>query len=153
MVVSDTKEVTKSLGELDEKVDGVKETADNAAAGITSINTEITSIKSTSEDIKLSVKKIQDDGVSKIETGMGYTFDDEGLHIEKTGLELSTHINEDGMEVKKNDETMLKADNQGVDAKNLHANTYLIIGGNSRFEDYTKDGNSYTACFWIGGVS
>lgn len=153
MVVSDTKEVTNSLGELDEKVDGVKKTADNAAAGITSINTEITSIKSTSEDIKLSVKKIQDDGVSKIETGMGYTFDDEGLHIEKTGSELSTHIDEDGMEVKKNDETMLKADNQGVDAKNLHANTYLIIGGNSRFEDYTKAGNSYTACFWIGGVS
>ena len=81
---------------------------------------------------------------------MGYTFDDEGLHIEKTGLELSTHINEDGREVKKNDETMLKADNQGVDAKNLHATTYLIIGGNSRMESVTEDGTKRTAVFWIG---
>lgn len=151
LVVSDTKEVSKNLNELDEKVEGVKETADSASANITAIQTDITEIKQDAESIKLSVETIQDDGVTKIKTGMGYTFNDEGLHIEKTDSELSTHIDEDGMEVRKNDETMLKADNQGVEAKNLHANTYLIIGNNSRFEDYVKDGYNYTACFWIGG--
>ena len=47
----------------------------------------------------------------------------------------------------KNNEEVLTANNIGVDAKNLHATTYLIIGSNSRFEDY----GSRTGCFWIGG--
>ena len=46
---------------------------------------------------------------------------------------------------------VLTADNQGVLARNLHATTYLIVGNRSRFENYDKDGNKYTGCFWIGG--
>lgn len=53
------------------------------------------------------------------------------------------------MTVKRNEEEVLKANNNGVDAVNLHATTYLIIGNNSRFEDY--DNGSRTGCFWIGG--
>ena len=54
------------------------------------------------------------------------------------------------MKVFKNDETMLTANNQGVDAKNLTATTYLIIGGNSRMENYTENSSTRTAVFWIG---
>jgi hypothetical protein len=43
-------------------------------------------------------------------------------------------------------EAMLTADDSGVQAKNLHATTYLIVGKNSRFEDY----GGRTGCFWIG---
>jgi hypothetical protein len=60
---------------------------------------------------------------------------------------MNTTISEDGMTVYKNEEVMLTANNQGVDAINLSASTYLIIGKNSRFEDF--DGNR-TGCFWIG---
>lgn len=49
------------------------------------------------------------------------------------------------MSIYKGSEEVLTADNTGVDAKNLHATTYLIIGTNSRFEDY----DSRTGCFWI----
>ena len=59
---------------------------------------------------------------------------------------LTTHPN---FELVKVNEKVLNANNQGVDAKNLHATTYLIVGKNSRFEDY---GNSRTGCFWIGGT-
>lgn len=52
------------------------------------------------------------------------------------------------MKIVKNTDTVLTANNTGVDAKNLHATTYLIVGVNSRFEDY--DDNSRTGCFWIG---
>ena len=54
------------------------------------------------------------------------------------------------MKIYKNDDIMLTANNQGVDAKNLHATTYLIIGGNSRMEDFVENGNKRTAVFWIG---
>lgn len=56
-------------------------------------------------------------------------------------------LTEDGMTVFKNDEAVLTANNIGVDALNLHATTYLIVGTNSRFEDY---GDNRTGCFWIG---
>ncbi|MBE6782978.1 MAG: hypothetical protein E7536_03085 [Ruminococcaceae bacterium] len=64
------------------------------------------------------------------------------------GKEIKTQITEDGMTVYKNDEEVLVANNEGVKAEDLHATTYLIIGTNSRFEDY---GNGRTGCFWIGG--
>lgn len=47
-------------------------------------------------------------------------------------------------------EKMLTANKDGVDAVNLRAKTYLIIGkdkGRSRFEDYETN---RTGCFWIG---
>lgn len=80
-----------------------------------------------------------------------YKFDTEDLTIKKSGSELSTKMNEDGMRVLKNDEEMLKANHKGVDAVNLHAKTYLIVGDNSRFEDYkNSSGEQRTACFWVG---
>jgi len=50
--------------------------------------------------------------------------------------------------VYQNSQEVLTANNKGVDAKNLHATTYLIVGTSSRFEDYGYD---RTGCFWIGG--
>ena len=52
------------------------------------------------------------------------------------------------MTVYKNGVTVLKANNTGVDAVNLHASTYLVVGNRSRFENY---GTNRTGCFWIGG--
>jgi hypothetical protein len=54
------------------------------------------------------------------------------------------------MTVYRDNEEMLKANNEGVIAYNLHAKTYLIVGESSRFEDYEKDGEIRTGCFWIG---
>lgn len=102
----------------------------------------------SSEDIIAQVRKeINENGATKVTTTIG-TFDENGLTIEKTDAEMKTRISEDGIQVFQNDETMLTANSDGVDAKNLHATTYLIVGNNSRFEDY---GNNRTGCFWIGG--
>ena len=61
---------------------------------------------------------------------------------------MSTQITDDGMTVYRSGEAVLIANNEGVQAEDLHATTYLIIGNNSRFEDM---GSDRTACFWIGG--
>ena len=52
------------------------------------------------------------------------------------------------MTVHRGNEEVLTANNEGVKAEDLHATTYLIIGNNSRFEDFKND---RSACFWIGG--
>lgn len=102
----------------------------------------------SAEDIKLQIKSELDNGVSKVETSTGFTFNEEGLTVSKSGSEMTTQITEDGMIVYRDNTAVLTANNVGVDAVNLHATTYLIIGNNSRLEDY--DG-SRTGCFWIGG--
>lgn len=86
--------------------------------------------------------------VDSVTTSTGFTFDSNGLTIEKSGSEMKTTITDDGMKVYRDNTEMLTANNQGVNAVNLHATTYLIIGNNSRFEDYKSN---RTGCFWIGG--
>ena len=101
----------------------------------------------TAEQVQLSIEN-SISGIDGIETSTGYTFDKDGLHISKSDSEISTTITEDGMTVYEGSKALLTANNEGVAATDLHAKTYLIIGTNSRFENY---GSSRTACFWIGG--
>ena len=106
----------------------------------------------TAEEVNIAIKNELDNGVSKVETTTGFKFDENGLTISKTGSEMETNVDEDGLSVYRDDEEVLTADNEGVKAYNLHAKTYLIIGATSRFEDYEKDGEARTGCFWIGGA-
>ena len=101
----------------------------------------------TSDEIQLAISTELANGTDKVTTSTGFTFNDEGLTISKSDSEMSTNIDEDGMSIFKGSQEVLTANNAGVDAQNLHATTYLIIGTNSRFEDY---GSDRTGCFWIG---
>lgn len=101
----------------------------------------------TSDEINLAISTEIAKGTDKVITSTGFKFDDEGLTISKSDSEMTTNIDEDGMSIFRNNEEVLTADNTGVNATNLHATTYLIIGTNSRFEDY---GSDRTGCFWIG---
>lgn len=124
-------------------------TTNGLASDISKVQEQV-NLAMTSNDVKLEIQKEMSKGASKVSTSTGFTFDQNGLNISKTDSEMKTQITEDGMKIYKNSEVMLTANNQGVDAKNLHATTYLIIGNNSRMEDFTEDGNKRTAVFWIG---
>lgn len=126
-----------------------KNTEDKFAAVNDSIETlaKQVSVKMSAEDVTIAIETELSDGVEKVKTSTGFTFDDEGLTISKSDSEITTQITEDGMAISKSGEEVLIANNQGVKAEDLHATTYLIIGNNSRLEDW----NGRTACFWIGG--
>ena len=109
--------------------------------------TEKVNATMTSHDIQLAISTEIAKGTDKVTTSTGFTFNDKGLTINKSDSEMRTNIDEDGMSIFKGSQEVLTANNTGVDAQNLHATTYLIIGTNSRFEDY---GSDRTGCFWIG---
>ena len=153
---------------INEKVAAIEQTTGSISASVTelsqtvsdnqeSLNQEIQEIKETAslaiskDQVQILIEEELSNGVDSVKTSTGYTFDDEGLTINKTDSEMSTQITEDGMTVYKNDDAVLVANNQGVEAQNLHATTYLIIGENSRFEDFTRNSEARTGCFWIGG--
>lgn len=137
-----TDSITATVTQIQENV---QITQDNVTQEIDSIRNEV-SAKMSAEDVKITITEELSTGVDKVTTTTGFTFDQEGLTIEKSGSEMATQITEDGMTVYRNSEAVLIANNEGVKAEDLHATTYLIIGKNSRFEDY---GNR-TGCFWIG---
>ena len=140
---------------INSSVESLEKTVVDSLDGI---NQEIETLKQkaeislTDEEVVIAIQKELENGVGKVETETGYTFNDEGLTISKSGSEISTQITEDGMTVSRNDEELLSATSDGVNATNLRATTYLIIGHYSRFEDYDKDGEPRTGCFWIGGM-
>lgn len=101
----------------------------------------------TAEGVELAISTALESGIDSVTTTTGFTFDENGLTVSKTDSEMETAITEDGMTVSKNGEEVLVANNEGVNAENLHATTYLIIGSYSRLENYGER----TGCFWIGG--
>jgi hypothetical protein len=130
---------TELSGSIDEVVEAVKE-----------LSSEV-KLKLDANAVNIAIEKEIQNGVSRVVTKTGFVFDHEGLDISKSGSEMSNQLNHTGMYVTRNGDEILTANNNGVNAVNLHAKTYLIIGsgdGRSRFEDY---GINRTACFWVGG--
>lgn len=140
LVVSDVEKTKDQISDLETNQN---ENNENTSQELEQIKSSITEIKQTAEEIKIEISK----GTSQVNTKTGFRFDDEGLNVSKSDSEMSTLITEDGMKVSKSGDVVLTANNQGVDAKNLRATTFLIIGNNSRLEDYKTN---RTACFWIG---
>lgn len=106
--------------------------------------------KSDLDKVTADTEKLKEEvaaGVSSVSNAVG-TFNSDGLRISRSGSEMTTQITDNGMTVSRNEQQVLVANAQGVDAENLHATTYLIVGKYSRFEDY---GDNRTGCFWIGG--
>ena len=145
--------ISSLLINTDNITQSVSQVQENITVEINGVNQEIESLrnevemKMTSEEVKITIREELETGVDKITTSTGFTFDEVGLTIDKTGSEMTTQITEDGMTVYRSGSEVLVANNEGVRAEDLNATTYLIIGKNSRLENYN---NSRTGCFWIG---
>lgn len=146
--------IRESVSQLSINADGITETVSQAEAAINSLSGEVEStrqqiseVKQTSDQFTIDLQKITEEGVNKVTTQTGFTFNENGLRITKSASDISTQITQDGMTVNDSSGALLTANHNGVEAKDLHARTYLIVGGRSRFENY---GSDRTGCFWIG---
>jgi prophage DNA circulation protein len=141
IVMEATKTVETVEKTLNDRMDGVDE-------DITTLTSQVEA-KMTAEEVTIAIKRELIDGVDSVKTTTGYTFDEKGLTVSKTGSGLHTQITEDGMKViSDTGKDLLTANSKGVDAVDLKASTYLIVGGRSRFENYSPN---RTGCFWVGG--
>jgi hypothetical protein len=146
-------EITQTSTELSRTSEAVNVQASKVtelADDVGTLSNEV-KMKLDAEAVDIKVKAALENGVDRVETESGYRFDADGLTISKSGEQMKNVLDNTGMYVKRSDEEILTANNEGVDAVNLHAKTYLIIGageGRSRFEDYDT---LRTGCFWVGG--
>lgn len=159
--------MSEEVDETKKSISNIMLTSDNITASVKTIETnlansmetmkgDINSISKqveatmTSEQIKYEIQKEIGEGIHSVSTTTGFTFNDEGLTISKTGAEMTTQITEDGMSIYRDSDEVLTVDNTGVKAENLHTTTYLNIAGLMRFEIY--DG-SRIGCFWVNEVN
>ena len=157
LVVSDINTNAEAISSLQMTTDNitlsVKQVGDNLTATTGGLSNDIATLTSqveakvSAKDVELTISSALSNGVDKVETSTGFTFNQDGLTISKSGSEITTTIDEDGMSVYRENEEVLTANNEGVKAEDLHATTFLIIGKYSRLEDYGER----TGCFWIGG--
>ncbi len=114
---------------------------------------QLSQLQQTAGEVTLTVQSLQENGVNKVQTEMGYTFDDRGLQISRADDDISNLLDHSGMYVKSNQDTVLQANNDGVQAINITVRNYLTVGKHARFETYNDGSNTSkrTACFFTGG--
>lgn len=134
------------LSTIDLNLEGITATVESQSDSMTAVQQSVTTLQQTAEGLQLSVEKVQTEGVSQVRTEKGFSFNDAGLTISQSGSAMENRLDETGMYVTRNGETILQANNTGVVATDVTVNNYLIIGKHARFEDYESD---RTACFWI----
>lgn len=141
-------EIGNTNGVVEELKQNLNGSIDDINDSIVQLSTQV-SAQLTNEDIKFEIQTALSSGIDSVSTTTGYTFDNEGLTISKSGSEMTTKITEDGMTVYRGSEGVLVANHEGVHAEDLRATTYLIIGDRSRFENFERNGSTRTGCFWI----
>ena len=127
------------------------ETVEGDVSGLKSSVTHLTEVMVDSDSVDIKIQQAVE-GVNSITTETGYTFDKDGLRIKKSGEEMENLLDNNGMTVSRDGKEILGAHSDGVTALNLTSRQFLIVGDNSRFENYNNGTDSNrTACFYIGG--
>lgn len=124
-----------------------------------------TQIEQTTQEIALRVNSIETNGVDKIETSIGYTFDNNGMNIDKEGAATASTIDNEAFKVKNksanenvffagyvSDQSSAYRGQTIVESTNLVVKNYLNIEGASRFQPYVNPvlGGHGTGAFDIG---
>ena len=151
-IYNDVSAIKQRSDEIELSVGNTQKTIDALSGQIIAAEEKVSSMELRADSLTVEIQSIYDDGVRKVTTTTGI-FDDAGLTIDRSDSPTQTQVAPDGMTVYKKDANgglseVLEATSNGVDATNLHAKTYLIVGGRGRYENYVADRNG---CFWIGG--
>lgn len=120
------------------------------SSSVGEMSSRLTTIEQTNESIALNIRELQEKEIDSITTSTGYTFNADGLTIYRSGEEIKNLLDNTGMYVTRSDDEILTANSDGVNAINLSSRQYLIVGDNSRFENYSNGSDTNrTACFYI----
>ena len=136
---------TNNYQELSAKFDNYALQSD-----IVSIENSVTQLQTDTYTKTEINTKLIDGSVTKVMTTSG-TFDENGMHYQKTGAKTSTTINEKGIEVDNSttqDELLFAGYDENtnqtiVRADNMSVRNYLVIGENSRIQDYENGGGIF----------
>lgn len=146
------KSVDGVIATLQSDIDGVVSKVASQSQEMDNLRTDIAAVQVLSGEVAIQIQSILENGVDKVKTTMGYTFNDDGMRIKKSGEEIENRLDHTGMYVSRTDENVLTANADGVNAININVRQYLSVG-HSRLERFTRGSDAKrTACFYVGEV-
>lgn len=154
-------QVDKINGQISTIVETIETNETQTNNSIEEIRNSVETVQTQTEYAISVSEQILEDGVTKVDTKTGFTFNEDGLTIDKTGAKTKSIYDETGIEVKdksgSSDETVLFAgydeetNSTIVKSKNITVDQYFIVGKHSRMEDFIdEDGDDSTGVFWLG---
>lgn len=147
---AENRDASGKMASLTLDVEGIATEVSRQQSQLDSVNSRLTGVTQTAEDVQIKVRSMMEEGTKKVTTETGFTFDSQGLTIRKSGTQMENLLNETGMFVKRSGEVILQADHEGVTAVDVTVRNYLMVGEHARFEDYSSGGDSKrTACYWM----
>ena len=146
---TENKNVQGDFSKLTLDVEGIAGQVEKVAEDGEGLKKDVADLKLSAQSLQLQFQSLREDGVDKVTTATGYTFDGEGLKISKSGQQMENKLDDHGMTVSRSGTPILKATAEGVEATDVKVNNFLMVG-RSRFEDYA--GGTRTACFYLGEV-
>lgn len=145
-IKAENKSFDGKMAGLSMDIAGISAEVSRQHSQLDNVKEQISAVEQKAERVDIRIKSLTQQGTAKVTTQTGFTFDEKGLSIAKTGTRMENLINESGMYVKRSSQVLLQADQSGVKAVDVSVGNYLVVGDHARFEDY--EGNR-TACFWI----
>lgn len=134
------------MAALELSVEGFSAQVEQQTADADTLRGSLSQVQQTANALQITVQTMQEQGVSRVQTQMGYTFDDMGLHIARQGQQMENLLDNTGMYVTRGGQAILQANSDGVSAADVTVRNYLLVG-NCRLESYE---NNRTACFFVG---
>lgn len=138
--------VEKNEADIKAASDSITATVKSTTEDLTGIRKQLTELTQDADSLNLSIQNIEKNGVSQVTTTTGYTFNDKGLTIRKSGSEIENRMDNTGMYVTRDGDTMLQANAAGVVATDVTIRNFLIVGDHARFESYPTN---RIACFYV----
>ncbi len=135
-----------NLAKLSLELSGIRSQVARQEAGSAGVQQQLTDLRQTADAVTVQVQRIQESGASRVTTGSGYTFDENGLHITRRDQEIENLLDNTGMYVRRAGQVILQAASDGVTAVDVKVGNYLHIGTHARLEDYPP---GRTACFYV----
>lgn len=134
------------LAALKLQVEGITATVSRQQTQQEAAGQQFTQLSQTADALALQVARLEQLGAGSVTTATGYTFNEAGLRIAKTGQEMENLLDNTGMYVRRSQEVILQANAGGVRATDVAVGNYLLVGSHARLEDYPEN---RTACFYI----
>lgn len=111
---------------------------------------QLTLLTQTAREVQLQITSMTENGAETVRTTTGYTFDETGLRISRSGQQMDNLLDHTGMYVQRGKKMILQANHEGVEAVDVSVGNYLIVGDHARIQDFSNGSDSRrTGCFYI----
>lgn len=129
-------------------------TVDNDGNAISTLSNQVSTLQTSTDYLITVTNDIEQNGVTKVQTSMGYKFDNDGLNVSRSGSTINTLIDNNGLTVNENTTPILFAgyntDTSKVEVRSPDLISERATIGKHRCETYTENSEAKTGWFYVG---